>query len=108
MKQLLKPWPHSPNILIGFVEEKDKELFFGPLAEDDGEFITLPLETTYPQVLKQAGVFPSTSQARQNGWDKEVPEGFTIVKVGKGLKYREAYILKRKTPLALGSRGCLD
>ena len=33
-----------------------------------------------------AGLFPSVSAARKNGWNEPIPEGFSEFTVGKGKK----------------------
>lgn len=63
---------------------KDRDLFFGPIEqtdktiefEDDGANMT--------HLLVKVGKFPSLSQARKNGWDKPIPEGFMEHRIGKG------------------------
>jgi len=77
------------NILIGVTEEGDKELFFGPLSPED-EFIELPADVRWPQLLVKIGMFPSLGQAKKNGWDKDIEPGFSEHKVGK----RRIFILK--------------
>mgnify|MGYP003403601353 CR=1 FL=1 len=70
------------NVLIGkHVRESDKDLFFQ--AEDEDIFKEFPDETKYPQLLKELGIFKSTSEARRMGWDKEIKEGFEDFKIGK-------------------------
>ena len=83
----------SINILIGSgVQEADKDLFFGPILPDD-EWFTLPDSVQFPQVLATIGIFKSTSEARNNGWNKPVPNGFTFpFKIGK--LHHEITILK--------------
>ncbi len=70
------------NILIGKgITETDKELFFNYTPED--KFQEFPVETKFPQLLKALGIFPSTSEARRNGWDKDIPCGWTDFEIGK-------------------------
>jgi hypothetical protein len=61
--------------------ETDKDLFFGPL---DGETFTR-IEPTWnmSNIMAISVVFPSSSQARKNGWNKAIPQGFTDLYVGK-------------------------
>ena len=66
------------NLLVS-----DLDLFFGPLSEFD-TFIVVPPGTMWSIILAAIGCFPSTSQARKNGWHKEIEPGFTPeFKVGK-------------------------
>jgi hypothetical protein len=74
------------NVLVGDIQLSDRELFFGPL-EDIDVWIELSVNVRWPDVMVAAGVFTSKSQARKNGWDKDVDAGFTDITVGK-LKHR--------------------
>ena len=75
------------NILVddGNLLEGDAELFFGPQTKGlEDVFIIAPPEATWAHVLAGIGCFPSISQARKNGWNKPLEEGFTpTFKVGK-------------------------
>ena len=63
------------NVLIGKASKKDLNNFFGPL---DGRETFLQLEDKHwANLLKTLGIFPSTGQARKNGWDKEIPMGWS-------------------------------
>lgn len=73
--------PLEFNILIGKTIESDKELFFGPLSEED-EFLSFE-DQNFGNLLAQLGLFPSAGQAKKNGWNKDIPEGFTDLEVGK-------------------------
>lgn len=64
------------NVLMGAWEERDKELFFGPLEPDD-IFIENPQVKTMAQLLAMLGIFESTKEAERNGWRKPVPLGFS-------------------------------
>lgn len=72
----------------------DRELFFGPIESDD-TFIIIEEHWIMAHVMHQAGIFPSISQARKNGWNKPIPEGFNHFVVGK-LK-REIFIFIEKS-----------
>jgi hypothetical protein len=63
----------------------DLELFFGPQPEHlQDVFVMVPSGTTWAHVLAGIGCFPSISQARKNGWNKAIEDGFTpTFKVGK-------------------------
>ena len=71
------------NILIGQgIEETDKNLFFGPLFPED-QFCVMDSRTTWADLLVKFGLFPSKGQARKNGWDMPIPDGWSRVIVGK-------------------------
>lgn len=63
----------------------DIELFFGPQPKHLPDVtILVPVGTMWSHVLAGLGCFPSISQARKNGWNKGIEEGFTATfKVGK-------------------------
>jgi hypothetical protein len=67
-------------------DERDKDLFFGPLTETD-KFIPIQSHWIMAHIMAEAGVFPSVSQARSNGWNKPIPDGFSDLVAGK-LKIR--------------------
>lgn len=46
---------------------------------------------TLAHIMHRAGIFPSVGQARKNGWNKEIPIGFSEFKVGK--KQTEIFVL---------------
>jgi hypothetical protein len=61
----------------------DLEGFFGPLRDED-VFVFVNPGTTWAHVLAKLGPFKSISDARKNGWNKPIEEGFTdTFKVGK-------------------------
>ena len=59
------------NVVIG--ESSDKEIleWFGENPSDIS-IVQLPAESKWPDVLAAIGIFKSKSQARKNGWNKEV------------------------------------
>jgi hypothetical protein len=83
--------------------ENDADLFFGPLTPD--EFVNA-MPGDMIDILVTAGVFPSKTAARKNGWaadcepilrwkdrgsfcvvatpGRRVPKGFTLFRCGKG------------------------
>lgn len=68
----------SINILIGEgIQESDKELFFGPIQSED-EFLVFKQDVQWPEIMVTASLFKSRGDARKNGWDKPVNEGFTF------------------------------
>lgn len=81
------------NFIIGdCVTDQDQTSYFGDMMgkiQDDETFgIPRPTpETRFPDILVSLGIFPSKGQARKNGWDKEIPEGWTDITIGK-LKHR--------------------
>jgi len=74
------------------INESDKELFFGPIESDD-TFIIIEDGWSMSHILFHSGVFKSISQARKNGWNKPIPEGFNIMTVGKRAKKKDIFIL---------------
>ena len=70
------------NFIKSSQEEKDKELFFSPITNDD-TFIKIEDHMVMAHLIFAAGIFPSVSQARNNGWNKPIPEGFSDFRVGK-------------------------
>jgi hypothetical protein len=74
------------NVLVdtGHLFQSDLETFFGPQTEPEDVFVVVPAEATWAHVLAGIGCFPSISQARKNGWNKPIEDGFTpMFKVGK-------------------------
>ena len=79
------------NIIIGNgVKESDKELFFGK----GEEFITLPDNATWVDIVVLAEIMPSKTQAKRNNWDKPIDSGFTSEFKGKKAKRKLITILK--------------
>ena len=72
--------------------ESDKELFFGPL--EDETFTEIGENWTMANIVVAMEIFPSITQARNNGYNKPIPEGFTHMSVGK--KKYQAFIFKEK------------
>ena len=57
----------------------DKRIFF-----DNEEAIEIkPFQKTIAQLLADCKIFSSTSDAKRNGWDKEIPKGFSEFTIGK-------------------------
>ena len=59
------------NFINSNITEADKELFFGPLLENE-TFTVIEDHWKMAHVIHKAGLFPSVSQARKNGWNKEL------------------------------------
>jgi hypothetical protein len=79
------------NVLI----DECHSSWIGKLFEpQEGEFFTrVPIEMTWAHLLAYLQCFPSISQARKNGWDKDIPEGWSEVTIGKARRLR-IYVLK--------------
>jgi hypothetical protein len=82
------------NFVCEYTTQEDKELFFGPL-EGNENFITIGESWIMAHIVCASDNFPSASQARKNGWNKKIPTGFTMLKVGKKAKMKEIFILKQ-------------
>jgi len=66
------------------VDPRDRELFFGNNIE-----VRLHIEdedVSFPQLLRFLGCFSSAGEARKNGWDKPIPDGFSEHTIGKARK----------------------
>lgn len=61
--------------------ESDRDLFFGPL-EGEG-FVEIGEGWILAHLMAEAGIFPSVSQARKNGYNRPIPAGFTDMRAGK-------------------------
>jgi hypothetical protein len=81
------------NFVANNISDQDKDLFFGPIDFED-TFIIIEPHWIMAHILHQAGIFPSVSQARKQGWNKPIPEGFTMLTVGKRAKKKDLFILK--------------
>ena len=64
------------------VSAEDMELF----GFDDEPAVVLKDNWMLAHVMHVAGLFPSVSAARKNGWNKPIPNGFSEFTVGKGKK----------------------
>ena len=78
------------NFIHCELPDSDKELFFGPLEEDEA-FVAFGGDLTMADLVVEMGVFPSVKQARKNGWAKPIPPGFSAHKIGK----RRFHVLNR-------------
>jgi hypothetical protein len=83
------------NFIGKNTSDSDKELFFGPLTDDD-TFIIIEDNWIMAHILHKADIFPSISQARKNGWNKSIPEGFTMLTVGKKARKKHLFIFVEK------------
>jgi len=71
----------SFNFISKDINPEDKNLFFGPLEDD--EFIEIQEHWTLANILHACGIFKSVSQARKNGGNEAIQRGFSIMKRGK-------------------------
>ena len=63
---------------------KDVDLFLnGPPWNEDVIFNFFTNKETLAHLMFRAGIFTSISQAKKNGWDKPVPNGFSEFFIGK-------------------------
>lgn len=69
----------SMNFIDKDTSEEDKKLFFG----EDEKFEIIGENWIMAHIMFHAGIFKSISQARKNGWDKPIPNGFNEFIVGK-------------------------
>ena len=67
-------------------------------ADDVLQFINEG-ETMAP-LLFRAKKFKGVGEARRNGWDKPIPLGWTVIKVGKGANLLELFIWNPEYTLA--------
>jgi len=59
----------------------DIELFFDPKGNDT--INVMGDNWAMSHIMCAVGMFPSVSQARKNGWNKPIPDGFSEMTVGK-------------------------
>tara|TARA_Y100000782_G_scaffold101405_1_gene117070 strand:+ start:376 stop:645 length:270 start_codon:yes stop_codon:yes gene_type:complete len=64
------------------VSTEEMELF----GFDDEPAVVLKDNWMLAHVMHVAGLFPSVTSARKNGWNKPIPNGFSEFTVGKGKK----------------------
>ena len=86
----------TKNFIKNYTSAKDKDLFFGPIEKDD-TFIIIEDHWTMAHVIHATGLFPSIGQARKNGWNNPIPEGFTILTVGKKARKQHIFIFIEKS-----------
>ena len=89
-------WNEPPNsftfVHVG-VKPEDLQMFLGPSPEKDTTFVWFDHEFTMADVAVTTGKFPSKNQARKNGWDGDIPLGFTEKTLGKNAKKAHIWIL---------------
>lgn len=71
---LIGPGSTHPDVQW-FIEESPATL---------NTFFSAPLDWRMPQLVKALGAFKSAGEAKRNGWDKEIPEGWSqhVVRIG--------------------------
>ena len=79
------------NVLIGECHDSWVEALFEP--REDEFCLRVPVEMTWAHLLAALQCFPSVSQARKNGWNKEITEGWSEVVLGKARRLF-IYVLK--------------
>ena len=70
------------NFIALNVSTEEMKLF----GFDDEPAVVLKDNWMLAHVMHVAGLFPSVSAARKNGWNKPIPNGFSEFTVGKGKK----------------------
>jgi hypothetical protein len=53
------------------------------LGCDQGEIVEIEDHWNMSHIMHSVGIFPSVGQARKNGWNKPIPDGFWMKEVGK-------------------------
>lgn len=70
------------TIFIGNPSDEDKEI---SNPQPGAPLFSCPIEWNISNLLKALGAFPSTSQARKNGWDFNIPDGISchLIRINK-------------------------
>lgn len=72
------------NFYSSKTTKEDAEDIFGPMEETDGPLVQIDMENiTLGHLMHQAGLFPSIKQAKNNGWNNPIPQGYSEYSVGK-------------------------
>lgn len=71
------------NFIGENVSDADAELFMGPFDKTDGPVIRFPESWSMSHIMHAAGIFKSVGEAKRNGWDKPIPNGFQHLVVSK-------------------------
>lgn len=84
----METWPGDTglrqinNFALESSTPEDLELILGPFRP--GETVTLvPEFWTLAHIMHAIGAFPSVKQAKNNGWNRPIPDGFSDFEVGK-------------------------
>lgn len=81
-EELFEGW-RCFNIVVGELDHKDIDLFFGPFGDKEVVLELQPNQNSWASLLKELEIFPSATQARKNGWDKEIPVGWSEARFKK-------------------------
>ncbi len=93
---IITNWNPVFNVLIGKWTEEEKREFFLP----DDKFLKFDLKMRYPDLLRQLKLFSTNTQARLNGWDKDIPNGWSELKFKrKDMGTVQVFIWKVTAPI---------
>lgn len=70
------------NFAIEGTDPKDIDLFLGPFSPGERMDI-VPANWTMAHIMHAAGCFSSINEAKRNGWNKPIPDGYSDYTVGK-------------------------
>lgn len=73
------------SILIGpESSHPDVQWFLEESPSTLNTFFSAPVEWRMPQLVKALGAFKSAGEAKRNGWDKDIPEGWSqhVIRIG--------------------------
>jgi hypothetical protein len=56
---------------------------YGLRLESGDEFVEYDCDLPFSVLMRDLGIFKSSSQARKNGWNKDIPSGWSDFTVGK-------------------------
>ena len=72
--------PDFGTVFIGLDKVKNSEFMaeIERAAVGDGPLFLAPEGWRWPQMARALGVFPSAARAASNGWDGDIPSGFTV------------------------------
>jgi len=74
---------HEITFVDPAVPTSDLHLFLGPFDSLDGPMMAIQPGWTMAHVMFEAKKFPSVKQAKNNGWHKPIPAGYSEYVVGK-------------------------
>lgn len=72
----------AQGVIIGDAFQADLDILFEP----NDTIVKFKLDVQWPQVLKALGIFKSGSDAKRNGWDKPIDNGWSEAKFKKQRK----------------------
>lgn len=75
------------SVLIGpAADHPDVQWFIAESPTTVSTFFSAPVDWRMPQLLKALGAFKSAGEAKRNGWDKDIPDGWSqhVVRIGHG------------------------